>query len=87
MIKVVDRLHTIVVCLINVESVHGGSLAHLFSTFNGLKFLKKQARCRRVFEGWVAPLAKTNLNFWLELIHTLWGQLDKLQGDSDIRIQ
>ena len=31
------------------------------------------------------PAAETVWDFWVELIHTLWGQYEHLQGDSDSR--
>ena len=42
-----------------------------------------RARCRRVFEDRVVPPAETIRDFWLELIHTLRGQFDRMQGESD----
>lgn len=42
-----------------------------------------RARCRQVFEGRAVPPAETVRDFWLELIHTLRGQYERLQGTSD----
>ena len=42
-----------------------------------------RARCRRVFEDRVVPPAETLRDFWLELVHTLRGQFDRMQGESD----
>ena len=41
------------------------------------------ARCHRVFEGQLEPSAVTVRAIWLELIHTLRGQLDRIQGSSE----
>lgn len=38
-----------------------------------------RARCRRIFEGRAVPPAETVRDFWLELIHTLRGQFDRIQ--------
>ena len=46
-----------------------------------------RARCRRIFDGRAVPPAETIRDFWQELIHTLRGQLDGMQGDTEIRIQ
>ena len=45
-----------------------------------------RARCRRIFEERPVPPAETVRDFWTELIHTLRGQYDRLQGDSDSMI-
>ena len=45
-----------------------------------------RARCRRIFEARPIPPAETVRDFWMELIHTLRGQFDRLQGDSDSMI-
>ena len=42
-----------------------------------------RSRCRQVFEGIAVPPAETIRDFWLELIHTLRGQYERLQGSSD----
>ena len=44
-----------------------------------------RARCRRIFEGRTVPAAETVRDFWVELIHTLRGQYEQLQGDSESR--
>ena len=44
-----------------------------------------RARCRRIFEGRTVPAAETVRDFWVELIHTLCGQYEQLQGDSESR--
>ena len=41
-----------------------------------------RARCRRIFERRVVPPTETIRDFWLELIHTLRGQLELLQGET-----
>ena len=46
-----------------------------------------RARCRRIFDGRAVPPAETIRDFWQELIHTLRGQLEGMQGDTEIRIQ
>ena len=45
-----------------------------------------RARCRQIFEGRSVPPTETLRDFWLELIHTLRGKLDRLKGDSDAMI-
>ena len=50
----------------------------------GLGFVWR-ARCRRIFEARSVPTAETIRDFWVELIHTLPGQYEQLQGDSDSR--
>ena len=46
-----------------------------------------RARCRRIFEGRAVPPAESIRDFWLELIHTLRGQYDRLQGSSDAMVR
>ena len=46
-----------------------------------------RARCRQIFEGRAVPPAETVRDFWLELIYTLRGQFDRIQGDSDAAIR
>ena len=42
-----------------------------------------RAHCRWIFEGRPIPPAETLRDFWIELIHTLRGQYDRIQGNSD----
>ena len=45
-----------------------------------------RARCRWIFEARSVSPVETVCDFWMELIHTLRGQYDRLQGDSDSMI-
>lgn len=42
-----------------------------------------RARCYRTFEGRLEPPDVTVRSIWQELIHTLRGQLDRMQGSSE----
>ena len=57
----------------------------LISSF-GLWFIWR-AWCRWIFEGRPIPPPETVRDFWVELIHTLRGQYDQIQGNSDEMIQ
>ena len=48
----------------------------------GLWFVWR-ARCRRIFEGRTVSPVETLWDFRVQLVHSLMGQLERLQGDSD----